>query len=125
MTVKWRQSIRRKLTGMIMLTTTIAVLLTCVGFVASGLVNFRKRLLGDITATAQMISSHSTAALTFGDRHAAQEVLNALASKPSVIAAGIYTARGEPFARYEPKASIHIPQTLLPDGFMREATASN
>lgn len=117
MTVKWRQSIRGKLTGMIMLTTTIAVLLTCLGFVTSGLVNFRKRLLADITATAQMISTQSTAALTFGDRHTAQEVLNTLASKPSVIAAGIYTPRGEPFARYEPKASIRIPQTLMPDDF--------
>src|SRR5258708_7330213 len=111
--MKWRSSIRGKLTGMIMLTSTIAVLLTCLGFVVSGLVNYRMRLLGDITATAQMISSHSTAALIFGDRHAAQEVLNALASKPSVIAAGIYTARGEGFARYERNASIHIPTTLL------------
>ena len=117
MTAKWRRSIRGKLTGMIMLTSTIAVFLTCAGFVTSGLVNFRKRLLGDITATAEMISSHSTAALTFGDRHAAQEVLNSLAAKRSVIAAGIYTSRGEPFARYEPKASIHIPQKLQPDGF--------
>jgi PAS domain S-box-containing protein len=120
MTGKWRRSIRGKLTGMIMLTSTIAVLLTCAGFVASGLVNYRTRLLGDVSATAQMISSHSTAALAFGDRHAAQEVLNALKAKPSVIAAGIYTAQGEPFARYEPKDSIHIPETLQQDGFYEE-----
>jgi PAS domain S-box-containing protein len=117
MTARWRGSIRGKLTGMIMLTSTIAVLLTCAGFVTSGLINFRKRLLSDITATAQMIGSHSAAALTFGDRRVAQEVLNALAAKPSVIAAGIYTSRGEPFARYEPKALIHIPQKLQQDGF--------
>jgi PAS domain S-box-containing protein len=117
MTVKWRQSIRRKLTGMIMLTSTIAVLLTCLGFIASGLANYRMRLLGDVSATAQMIGAQGTAALAFGDRHAAQEVLSALKAKPAVIAAGIYTAQGEAFARYEPKASIHIPETLQPDGF--------
>ena len=117
MTTKWKHSIRGKLTGIIMLTSTTAVLLACAGFVTSGLVNFRKRLIGDISMTAQMVASNSTAALMFGDRHTAGEVLNVLRAKPPIIAAGIYTERGETFARYEPSASIHIPRTLLPDGF--------
>jgi PAS domain S-box-containing protein len=117
MTARRKHSIRRKLTGMIMLTSTTAVLLTCLGFTASGLLNWRNRLITDLTTTAHVVSANSTAALTFGDRQAATEVLNAFRGKPSIIAAGIYTVRGEPFARYEPNASIPIPRTLLEDGF--------
>ncbi|HXH38579.1 MAG TPA: histidine kinase dimerization/phospho-acceptor domain-containing protein, partial [Thermoanaerobaculia bacterium] len=102
---------------MIILTSTIAVLLTCLGFTASGLLNLRKRLVTDLSTIAQVVGSNSTAALTFGDRQAAGEVLHALRAKPSIIAAGIYTARGEPFARYEPNAAITIPRILLEDGF--------
>ena len=46
-----------------------------------------------------------------------REVLSALEAKPSIVAAGIYTDRGEPFARYEPNASISIPRVLPKDGF--------
>src|SRR6202171_1041233 len=117
MTAKWKHSIRGKLTGIIMLTSTIAVLLVSIGFTISGLANFKARLEAALSTTAQIIGSNSTAALTCGDRQAAREVLNALRAKRSVIAAGIYTPRGEPFARYEPNASIPIPRAVLPDGF--------
>ncbi|HEX7679930.1 MAG TPA: CHASE sensor domain-containing protein, partial [Thermoanaerobaculia bacterium] len=102
---------------MIMLTSTAAVLLTCLGFTASGLLNWHRRLLADLTTIAHVVSANSTAALTFGDRQAAAEVLNTLREKPSIIAAGIYPVRGEPFALYEPNASIRVPRTLLEDGF--------
>jgi PAS domain S-box-containing protein len=114
---KRKHSIRRRLTGIIMLTSTIAVLLTCIGFTASGLINWRNRILADLTTMAQVLSANSTAALTFADRKAATEVLNALRARPSIIAAGIYSEHGEPFARYEPNASISIPHTLPADGF--------
>ncbi len=117
MTPRRKRSIRRKLTGMIMLTSTTAVLLTCIGFTASGLLNWRNRLVADLTTTARVVSANSTAALTFGDRQAATEVLNAFRAKPSIIAAGIYTEKGQLFARYEPNASIPMPRTLLDDGF--------
>jgi PAS domain S-box-containing protein len=117
MTAKRKHSIRGKLTWIIMITSTTAVLLTCLGFTVSGILNLRKRLIADLTTLAKVVGSNSTAALTFGDRQAASEVLNALRAKPSIIAAGIYTERGEPFARYEPYASNSIPRTLLDDGF--------
>jgi PAS domain S-box-containing protein len=116
MTTHRPRSIRGKVTGIIMLTSTTAVLLACLGFTISGLFNFRNRLLGDLTTIAEVVGSNSTAALTFGDRQAANEVLAALRAKPSIIAAGIYTDRGELFARYEPHRSILIPATIQPDG---------
>jgi PAS domain S-box-containing protein len=100
-----------------MLTSTIAVLLVSLGFTISGLANFKTRLEADLSTTAQIIGSNSTAALTFGDHQTAAEVLSALRAKPSVIAAGIYTKHGEPFARYEPNRAISIPRAVLRDGF--------
>jgi PAS domain S-box-containing protein len=114
---KQKRSIRRRLTGIIMLTSTIAVLLTCIGFTASGLINWRSRILADLTTTAQVVSANSSAALTLGDRAAAAEVLNALRARPSIIAAVIYTQQGKPFVRFARNAPVPIPMTPPADGF--------
>jgi PAS domain S-box-containing protein len=116
MTTKRQHSIRGKLTGIIMITSTAAVLLACLGFTVTGLLNFRKRLIVDISTIARVIASNSTAALAFNDHQAAHEVLGALQAKPSVIAAAIYNHRGEPFAVYEPSPTIGVPMTIRPDG---------
>src|SRR5205807_2184479 len=84
-----------KLTGIIMITSAAAVLLACLGFTVTGLLNFRKRLIVDIGTIARVIASNSTAALAFNDREAAREMLGALQAKPSVIAAAIYNDRGD------------------------------
>ncbi|HEX7704974.1 MAG TPA: ATP-binding protein [Thermoanaerobaculia bacterium] len=114
-------SIRGKLTGIIMLTSTAAVLLTCLGFMASGLVNLYRQRVADLSTTAQLVASNSTAALAFEDRKAAQEVLGALRAKAPVVAAAIYDQDREVFARYQPDPYISIPTVILPDGFTDRA----
>jgi len=114
---KPKHSIRRKLTRIMMMASTTAVLLAGLGFVVADLVNVRKRVADDLSTLAQVIGSNSTVALTFGDRQGAAEVLEALRAKPSIVAAGIYTNDGKPFARYERDPSISIPHVLLRDGF--------
>jgi PAS domain S-box-containing protein len=116
MTTKRQHSIRAKLTGIIMITSTTAVLLACLGFTVTGLLNFRKRLIVDISTVARVIASNSTAALAFNDHEAGREVLGALQAKPSIVAAAIYNHRGEPFAAYEPNHGITIPTRPRPDG---------
>ena len=113
---KRQHSIRGKLTGIIMIASTAAVLLACLGFMATGLLNFRKRLIADISTIARVIASNSTTALAFNDHASGREVLEALRAKPAVIAAAIYNHRGEPFAVYEPKRGIGVPKTVRPDG---------
>src|SRR5688500_14591138 len=112
-----RVSIRGKLTRIIMLTSTAAVLFTCLLFTWSGLVNLQRRRIDDLSTAAELVSAESTAALTFGVRQAAPEMLAALRAKPSIVAAAIYTVHGEHFARYQPDRSISIPPDILPDGF--------
>jgi PAS domain S-box-containing protein len=116
MTMKRNYSIRRKLTGIIMMTSATAVLLTSLGFIASGLLNFRTRLVGDLTTIGSVIASNSTAALAFGDRHAARDVLAALHAKPSIVAAGIYDEHGKPFAGYGTQSAVSMPLTPKRDG---------
>jgi len=110
-------SIRRKLTRIIMLTSTAAVLLTCLLFTASDLLNLHQRRIADLSATAELVGANSTAALTFGDRQDAQEILTALRAKPSIVAAAIYTVNGAQFAQYRSSPAISIPPAILPDGF--------
>jgi len=121
MTATPKHSIRRHLTRIIMLISTTAVLLACLGFVTADLLSFRTRLAGDLSTLAQVIGSNSVAALTFGDREGAREVLNALRARPSIVAACVYTDKGVPFARYEPDPSITSPVLALADGFHNQA----
>jgi PAS domain S-box-containing protein len=118
MTSKRKQSIRGKLTRIIMIASTIVALAVCLVLALSGLRNFEKRLIADLSTHAQVVSANSSAFLASGDREGAHELLSALRAKPSVVAAAIYTERGEPFARYEPDLSIPIPRTTLKDGFV-------
>ncbi len=117
MTLKSRRSIRSKLTRIIMLTSTTAVLLAGLGSVISDIISLRADLTDDLSTLAQVVGSNSIAPLTFGDRQGAREVLSALEAKPSIVAAAIYTEGGESFARYEPNASVSIPRVPPKDGF--------
>jgi PAS domain S-box-containing protein len=101
-----------------MIACTTSALLVCCGFAFSGLRNFERRLVADLSTHAQVVSANSSAFLASGDRQGAHEVLSALRAKPSVIAAVIYTERGQPFARYVPDPSVPLPRTVLSDGFV-------
>src|SRR5258708_3687478 len=117
MTSRSKRSIRGKLTRIIMLTSTTAVLLACLGFVVSDIVSLRSDLADDLSTLAQVVGSNSIAALTFGDRQGASEALSALAAKPSIVGAATYTDRGEPFALYQPDTAVSIPRRPPKDGF--------
>ena len=105
------------MTTIIMLTSTTAVLLACLGFVVAGLVSMHNRRAGDLSTLAEVVGANSTAALTFGDRQSASEVLRALQARPSIVAAAIYSERGQPFAHYRPSAAYFIPALPDSDGF--------
>lgn len=93
-------SIRRKLTGLMMFTAACALALAGVTFAAVEVLMLRTRMGTDLDTLAHIVGTNSAAALTFGDRDAAREILAALRAKPSIRAACIYTSRGVPFAEY-------------------------
>jgi PAS domain S-box-containing protein len=120
MTAKEKNSIRGKLTAIIMLTSTTAVLVACLGFVLQDVIDARQDLDEDLITGGELIGVNSNAALTFGDHQTAREALSALRTKPSFVAGCIYTGRDAPFATY-----FHGTATALPrlpraiDGIVR------
>ncbi|MGD0651208.1 MAG: CHASE sensor domain-containing protein [Verrucomicrobiia bacterium] len=93
-------SIQRKQTLVIMLTSTVALVLACAGFVAYEVIAFRQTMTQNLTTLAQIIGDNSSGALDFNDPKAAQEILSALRAEPNITAACIYTKDGQRFATY-------------------------
>ncbi len=93
-------SIQRKLTLIVMLASSLALLLACGSFIVYEVTRFRRAIRDEVSTVAQLIGANSTAALTFQDRRAATETLGALRGDSRILAASIYTASGELFAQH-------------------------
>jgi PAS domain S-box-containing protein len=118
MTARWKHSIRAKLTGIIMLISTTAVLMACAFLVAQDVVDERAELNEQLRAYGQLIGAHSEATLKFDDPKAAMEELSVLRAKASFVAGAVYTDKGVLFASYANGTSA--PPRLLhsPDGII-------
>ncbi|QKT03346.1 HAMP domain-containing protein [Ectothiorhodospiraceae bacterium 2226] len=106
--------IRLKLTGIILLVsslTLVAAAMTIIGYEAS---TARDRMAADLRGIAQLIGVNSRAALQFADADAATENLQALSARSIVISGALYTADGELFATYQRRRESPIPAN--PDG---------
>jgi two-component system sensor histidine kinase/response regulator len=95
-----RLSIRGKLTLILMVISSSAVLLACTAFIAYDQHVFRLSKVQDITTLAEIIGSNSTGALAYQDANSAKDVLSALSSKRQISEAAIYDRNGRVFARY-------------------------
>jgi len=116
-------SIKRKLTAIIMVISTVALLLSCVAFITYDLLMLRQTMKRDLSVLAGIIGSNSTAALAFDDQNAARETLSALSAEPHVVSACVYSKNGKPFAKYlreNPKGDF-LPPPPRADGSQFEA----
>jgi signal transduction histidine kinase/CheY-like chemotaxis protein len=110
--------IKHKLQRIIMVTVAIALVLACAAILAYDQVASRNSLSNDLGVLAEVFGSNSTAALSFSDQKAAQELLSGLKAMPSIEAAFIYTADGQVFASYyrEHAQSGSVPRRMMPAG---------
>jgi signal transduction histidine kinase len=109
--------IRRKLMTMILVTSGVVLLLTCVAFVGYELLTFRQAAVQQLTTLGEVIAAESTGAVAFDNQHDATEILAALKAERHVVAACLYNERGEVFARYpEAAPDSAFPKTPMPDG---------
>ncbi|THJ20248.1 MAG: response regulator [Nitrospira sp. CG24D] len=92
--------IQRKLTGMALFSTGLALLLVLLAFVVNDIVSFRSAIESRMTSLADVIGTNSTAALTFQDHKAAADTLAALRQEPHVFFAEIVAEDRTPFATY-------------------------
>jgi PAS domain S-box-containing protein len=92
--------IRHKLTLIIMITCSVALLLAGVTMVLHHVSEERKGTVRNLSTLADIIGSNSTAALSFEDRTAATEILGALSANGDVLSAALYRINGTIFAGY-------------------------
>jgi two-component system sensor histidine kinase/response regulator len=93
-------SIRHKLQGIALLTSGVALLIASAVFTLYDRQTFLREKAQDLSVSAQMIGSNSTAAVSFGDAKSAQEILAALHAKKNVVNACIYYKDGRVLAKY-------------------------
>jgi signal transduction histidine kinase/DNA-binding NarL/FixJ family response regulator len=98
MLVKW--SIRRKLTLVGTLATTIALVLAYAVSATYDLAQFKRQLVQRLGTHARIIADNSTAALIFGNADDATQTLASLRAEPHIEAAAIYDMDGHPLAKY-------------------------
>jgi len=99
---RWFQDlpIRRKLRLLIVATGSIALVLASVTLLILKSMDLRKETLTEISTLAEVIGGNTTAALTFLDRHAAEETLSALRADKRIVAAAVFGKDGSLLARY-------------------------
>ena len=93
-------SIRYKLQGIVIVACSVALVVASAAFTLYDRTTFLQMKSFDLTATATMLGSNCTAALTFNDPNSAKEILGALRARPHVIRAYIYDSTGKVFAAY-------------------------
>lgn len=100
--------IRRKLTTVILLTTGAALLVMCTAFVTYEFFSFRQNRINEVTTLGKIISDNSTAALAFGDKASAMEILSALKAEGNIVAAVLYDEQGNVFCTYPSEVSSDL-----------------
>src|ERR1039457_2907320 len=101
MTLFRATSIKRKLTLVVMLATTVALLAAAVQFIANDIRDYRGRVLDDLAILAHIVGENCTSPLEFEDSKVASRTLAALEAKPHVVAAAVYTRSGQLFRSEE------------------------
>jgi two-component system sensor histidine kinase/response regulator len=122
---RWFQnlSIRRKLALLILVIGGIAVALASVGLVLLISFDLRKQTVSEIFILAEAVGSNTTAALTFEDKHAAEETLAALRADKRIVQAAVFNKDSSLFAEYaEPGVELSTP-ALRPPGDYFENSA--
>jgi len=109
-------SIKRKLTLMTMLTSSIALVLSAASFLVYDLVSFREYLTTDLTTQGEIISSNIAAAISFGNQKVANATLTGLKAKEDVVSAVLYNMDGQIFASYSRDNSPVPPSGLMEKG---------
>jgi len=95
------KSIRRRLTVMNALSSSLALLLACGAFLGYEILTYRKALVNDLTGNAHVLAFGLTTPLLFDDPEAARASLLALSATPHVRSV-VLTKGGRIFATYGP-----------------------
>ncbi len=93
-------AVKQKLRLIVMATVSLVLLLACAAVLPYDQIAARDSMRNDLGVLADIFSANSSAALSFNDRSAAEELLSTLQAKQHVVAAFLYAADGKLFATY-------------------------
>ena len=94
-------SIKRKLTVVTMVTSSAALVIASLLFVAYDYVTFKRDMVTELSTMADIVGGNSTAALSFDDRDSATQILSRLGVRESIVRAVLFDSVGQPFASYQ------------------------
>ncbi len=107
--ISFRRSIRTKLVTLFTATAFLSVLMGCLTLWVSQLVHYRRTLLTEESAMAQLLAESSAPALLFADKQAAAENLSVLRADSRIDKACLYSKAGHTLASYSSGAAESCP----------------
>lgn len=102
-------SISRKLTWLNILVSGTALVITAVALLVYDQSSYRRLLVENISAQADVVGKNSVSSLLFADPDSATSTLSAFDRIPNIVAASLFTSTGQLFASYSssPTVTIH------------------
>jgi diguanylate cyclase len=94
-------SLRWRLTRLMMSVSVGVLVLSSALMIGYQFVSAEQELEAELAGAADMIGANSSAALLFGDRKAAAEILSALDVDPRIVAGAIHAATGDVLATWD------------------------
>jgi signal transduction histidine kinase len=94
------RSLRKKLIGIVLLTTLAALIVALIAIIGYDLHLYREAWISDMSTQAELLGQTTAPAIAFDDPKVAKENIELLRLRPHMQAAAIYTARGTLFATY-------------------------
>lgn len=110
------RSVRGKLLGMVLLTTSLALFIAGISMLAYNLTAYRRASTSELETQASILALSTAPALAFDDLSIARRNLAALEARPDVIAAAIYMPSGELYAQYTRANQQSLPASRAPLG---------
>jgi two-component system, sensor histidine kinase and response regulator len=106
-------AVKHKLRLIILFAVVAALIPASLAVLTYDQIAARADMRSDLEVLAEIVGSNSTAAVTFGDRRAAEELLSGLKAKKHIVTAVIYAEGGKPFASYRRDANARAPLPVL------------
>src|SRR5438477_2768978 len=94
-------TLKRKLIGLIMLTSSVALLVAFALMIILDYASYRGGLVRELRTLADVMGKSTSSALDFDDAESATNTLASLAAVPSVTTAALYTNEGKLLAAYQ------------------------
>ena len=115
-----RDTISQKLTFITMSMAVAVLLMSTTVFVVIDMLDFRREMIEELSAQAEIVGHNCTAGIVFDDSSEVAQILSSLKARKNIVKAIVYLSDGSQFASYG-EAS---PVSEIPLNFLKKKTES-